>query len=33
MIELVLTGGRVLRLVGPVDAGQLRAVLEVLEAC
>ena len=33
MIEVVLTGGRVLRLVGPVDAGQLRAVLEVLEAC
>ncbi len=33
VIEVVLTGGRVLRLVGPVDAGQLRAVLEVLEAC
>ena len=33
MIEVVLTGGRVLRLLGPVDAGQLRAVVEALEAC
>ena len=33
MIEVVLTSGRVLRLLGPVDAGQLRAVVEALEAC
>ncbi len=33
MIEVVLTSGRVLRVIGPVDAGQLRAVVEALEAC
>lgn len=33
VIEVVLTNGHMLRLIGPTDVGQLRAIVEALEAC